>query len=156
MSLQVLKYNFTISSFVSLQDLKCFQEFLIFKEFKKFNVLQSIKEFSNIPNIQFSKSYKKLKEFRSLQEFQEFLKYFSFITYYKDLQLLLCSSCLTFISSTFYKGHFPKHFIGFKGRENDKVSLKAISILNKLQVNSLLLSLDLILSFSNSNSLPLF
>ena len=69
---------------------------------------------------------------------------------------MLCSSCSTSINPTFYKGHFVKHFIGFKGKEKDKVILRAISILNELQVNSLPLSLDLILSFSNSNSLPPF
>ena len=132
MSLQILKYNPIASSFIPLQDLKFFQEFSIFKEFKELNSLQGVKEFSNIQSVQFSKGYKELKEFKSFQEFQEFLKHLSFITYYKDFQLLLCSSCSTSINPTFYKGHFAKHFIGFKGKEKDKVILRAISILNEL------------------------
>jgi hypothetical protein len=76
-----------------------------------------------------------------------------FISYYKDFKLLLCSSCNIALNLAQFKGHFTKHFLGTKGKAKDKLVLKAISILQELEVSSLSLSLDLINAFSITNTL---
>src|SRR5450432_258452 len=132
MSLQILKYNATTSSLISLEGLSFYNVFSTFKEFKEFITLSNSEEF---------------------KECQDVLPILSFITYYKDFKLLLCSTCSTSINPAFYKGHFAKHSLGLKGKEKDKLILKVISILEALDITSLSISQELILSFSSRHTL---
>jgi Orsellinic acid/F9775 biosynthesis cluster protein D len=67
--------------------------------------------------------------------------------------MLLCSSCNTALSSANFKGHLAKHFLDLKGKAKGDIILKAISILQELEVSPLSLSLKLITSFSTTYTL---
>src|SRR5450432_2969572 len=132
MSLQIIEYNPTTSSFISLESLSFYNVFSTFKAFKEFSTLSNSKE---------------------LKEFQDILPILSFLTYYKDFKLLLCSTCSISINPSYFKGHFTKHSLGFKGKEKERFVLKAISILETLDITSPPLSQELILTFSSQHTL---
>jgi Orsellinic acid/F9775 biosynthesis cluster protein D len=156
MSLHIFKYSFSVGSFVSLQQLDFFKEFGIFSTFKEFNDLQDVLSFKDLQSVQDSKGFKELKEFKSFKEFEGFLSYLHVLSYYKDFKLLLCSSCNIALSPANLKGHLAKHFLDLKGKVKEGVILKAISILQELEVSALSLSLDLINSFSIAYTLSPF
>ena len=82
-----------------------------------------------------------------------FLFHLHVLSYYKDLKLLLCSSYKIAVNPADFKGHFTKHFLDLKGKAKEEVVLRAISILQELKVSSFSSSLDLIYSFSTTNTL---
>ena len=67
--------------------------------------------------------------------------------------MLLCSSCNTTISLVNFKGHLAKHFLNLKGKVKEDIILRAISILQELEVSPLSSSLELITSFSTIHTL---
>ena len=153
MSLQIFKYNLSMVSFIPLQQLDFFKEFSIFKAFKEFNDLQGVLSFKDLQGVQESRGFKELREFKSFEEFKGFLSHLHVLSYYKDFKMLLCSSCNTAISPANFKGHLAKHFLDLKGKAKEDVMLRAISILQELEVSPLSLSLDLITSFSTTHTL---
>jgi hypothetical protein len=106
--------------------------------------------------VQDSRGFKGLKEFKLFEEFRGFLSHLHVLSYYKDFKLLLCSSCNIALSLANFKDHLAKHFLDLKGRVKEGVILKAISILQELEVSPLSLSLDLINSFSITCTLSPF
>jgi hypothetical protein len=109
-----------------------------------FKDLQSVRDF---------KGFKELKKFKSFKKFKGFLSYLYVLFYYKDFKVLLCSSCKIAVSPTNFKSHLAKHFLDLKGRAKEDIILRAISILQELEVFPLSLSLNLITSFSTTHTL---
>jgi hypothetical protein len=153
MSLQIFKYNPSIGSFVPLQQLDFFKEFSIFEAFKAFEDLQGVGPFKDLLSVQGSKGCKVLKEFKSFEEFKVFLSHLQGLSYYKDFKLLLCSSCKIALNPANFKGHFIGHFLDLKGKAKVEAVLRAINILQELEVSPLSSSLDLVTSFSTTHTL---
>jgi hypothetical protein len=153
MSLQIFKYNPHIASFIPLQQLDFFKEFSIFSAFKEFGDLQDVLSFKDLQSVQGSKGFKELKKFKSFEEFKGFLSHLRVLSYYEDFKVLLCASCNTAISPVNLKGHLAKHFLDLKGKVKEDIILRAISILQELEVSPLSSSLDLITSFSTTHTL---
>ena len=143
MSLQIFKYDPSMVSFIPLQQLDFFKEFSIFITFEAFEDLQGIGSFKDLLSVQESRGYKVLREFKSFKEFKVFLSHLQGISYYKDFKLLLCSSCNIALSSANFKGHFTRHFLDLKGKVKAEVILRAISIIQELEVSPFSSSLDL-------------
>jgi hypothetical protein len=74
-------------------------------------------------------------------------------SYYKDFKLLLCSSYNIALDPANYKGHLARHFLNLKGSEKVEGVLRAVSVLQELEVSPLSSSLDLITSFSTTHTL---
>ena len=155
MSLQIFQYSFNVVSFVSLQQLDFFKEFSIFSAFTEFDDLQGVLSFKDLQSVQDSTGFKELKKFKSFEEFKEFLSHLHALSYYKDFKMLLCSSCNTAISPANFKGHLAKHFLDLKGKAKEDIILRALSVLQELEVSPLSSSLDLITSFSTIHTLTL-
>jgi hypothetical protein len=102
--------------------------------------------------VQGSKGYKVLKEFKSLEEFKVFLSHLQGLSYYNDFKLLLCSSCNIALNPTNLKGHFARYFLDLKGKAKAEAVLRAIGVLQELEVSPLSLSLNLITSFSTTHT----
>jgi hypothetical protein len=153
MSLQIFEYNPSVVSFVSLQQLDFFKEFSIFRAFEEFDDLQGVLSFKDLQSVQDSKGFKELKKFKSFEEFKGFLSHLHVLSYYTDFKVLLCSSCNAAISPANFKGHLAKHFLDLKGKAKEDITLRAISILQELEVSPLSSSLDLITSFSTTHTL---
>src|SRR5277367_3304380 len=153
MSLQIFKYHPNVVSFVPLQQLDFFKEFSIFRAFTEFDDLQGVLSFKDLQSVQDSKGFKELKKFKFFEEFNRFLSDLHVLSYYKDFKLLLCSSCKIAVNPINFKGHFTKHFLDLRGKAKEEVVLRAISILQELEVSPLSLSLDLIHSFSTTHTL---
>jgi hypothetical protein len=60
---------------------------------------------------------------------------------------LLYSSCNIALSPVNFKSYLAKYFLDLKGKVKEAAILKAISILQELEISSLFLSLDTINSF---------
>jgi hypothetical protein len=157
MSLQILKYSKDSLAFALLKDLVFYREFALFQAFKEFETLKSLKNLEHLHSVKESKHHKELGGFKAFKEFEEFLSNLSFLSYYKDFNLLLCSTCSLSINPLSYRKHLANyHFIGIKGEEKETLIARALGVLNKLKVSPFSLSLELIHSFSTINTLPPF
>ena len=121
--------------------------------FKELRDLQAVSSFKDLQGVQESKGFRELRAFKSFKEFKLFLSHLCGLSYYKDFKLLLYSSFTNAVNPVNFKGHLAKHFLDLKGKSKEEVALRAISILQKLEVYLLSSSLDLINSFSNTHTL---
>ena len=155
MSLQISQYSYSVGAFVSLHQLDFFREFGIFRAFKEFDDLQGVRSFMDLQSVRDSRGFKELKKFTSFEEFKGFLSHLRVLSYYEDFKVLLCASCNTTISPVNLKGHLAKHFLDLKGKAKEDIILRAISILQELEVSPLSSSLDLITTFSTIHTLTI-
>lgn len=107
MSLQILKYNTSTSTFDSLQGLGYFQEFSLFQGLQTLEEMEGVKEF------------KGFKAFKGFKEFKAFLKSIGFLSYYANFRALLCANCFIRINPSNLKGHLAKHFLRVSSRERN-------------------------------------
>jgi hypothetical protein len=140
-----------VASFVPLQQLDFFKEFSIFRAFKEFNDLQGVRSFKDLQSVRDSRGFKELKKFKLFKEFKGFLSHLHVLSYFKDFKVLLYSSCNIAVRPANFKGHLTKHFLDLKGKVKEDVVLRAISILQELEVSPLPLSPELITSFSTTH-----
>jgi hypothetical protein len=94
MSLQVPVHSKSLLAFVPLSGLFLYKEFPTFKDFTTLEQLQGAVAF---------------------EEVKELLCELPYLGYYKDFELLLCSSCGTAVNPSYYKGHLAKHLVGIRG-----------------------------------------
>jgi hypothetical protein len=109
--------------------------------------------FKGLQGVQESKGFRRLRAFKSFKEFTGFLSHLHVLSYYKDFRLLLCSSCDIAVNPANFKGHFAKHFLDLKGKAKEDIVLRAISVLQELEVSSLPSSLNIINAFSSTHTL---
>jgi hypothetical protein len=92
-------------SFVPLEELDFFNEFVIFKAPKAFDDLQGVGSFKGLQGVQECKGWRELRAFKSFEEFNGFLSHLHVLSYYTDFRLLLCSSCNIAVNHANFKGH---------------------------------------------------
>jgi hypothetical protein len=64
------------------------------------------KDFTTLEQLQGAIAFKKVKKL---------LCKLPYLSYYKDFELLLCSSCGTAVNLSYYKGHLAKHLVRIRG-----------------------------------------